>query len=294
MPWVLARLVGGAILIGSAVAKLASPRRSREALGVFVPGRPRLAAAAWAAVVLVELALGALILAGVSAASYAAALLMLGFSGHLVVEIGRGRAGAPCGCFGARGKVGWPAVARSVALAALFAALPSLPEPHMSATAWLTAGLAVALAGVAGLGVAVLALAREVGTLRLAVGPQGALEIPEEGPPLGSRVDMPHALGFDAGAPTAVAVFSSDGCPMCQTLEPAVEFVARDPLIALRVFDEVRDADAWRALHVPGSPYAVALDPDGTVLAKGTFNSLGQLESVIATAVRRREEALHA
>ena len=39
------------------------------------------------------------------------------------------------------------------------------------------------------------------------------------------------------------------------------------------------DAAAWLALDVPGSPYAVALDRDGTVLAKGTFNNLAQLES---------------
>jgi hypothetical protein len=32
----------------------------------------------------------------------------------------------------------------------------------------------------------------------------------------------------------------------------------------------------------------VALDLEGTVLAKGTFNNLAQLESVIATAGRRR------
>ena len=38
-------------------------------------------------------------------------------------------------------------------------------------------------------------------------------------------------------------------------------------------FDEVRDADAWAAADVPGSPFAVALDADGTVLAKGTFNT---------------------
>ena len=46
----------------------------------------------------------------------------------------------------------------------------------------------------------------------------------------------------------------------------------------------------WRELEIPGSPYAVALDLDGTVLAKGTFNNLAQLESVLATAERRRAE----
>jgi hypothetical protein len=45
-------------------------------------------------------------------------------------------------------------------------------------------------------------------------------------------------------------------------------------------------------VDVPGSPYAVALGLDGTVLAKGTFNSLGQLESVLATAERREREVV--
>jgi hypothetical protein len=46
---------------------------------------------------------------------------------------------------------------------------------------------------------------------------------------------------------------------------------------------------------VPGSPYAIALTLDGLTLAKGTFNSLAQLESVIATArARERGPALAA
>jgi hypothetical protein len=81
---------------------------------------------------------------------------------------------------------------------------------------------------------------------------------------------------------------------VCRTLEPAVEYFARDPMVTLHTFDEQRDAAAWRALDVPGSPYAVALGLDGTVLAKGTFNSLGQLESVLATAERRAREAVDA
>ena len=40
-------------------------------------------------------------------------------------------------------------------------------------------------------------------------------------------------------------------------------------------------------MRIPGSPYAVAMALDGTVLAKGTFNDLAQLESVLATAERR-------
>ena len=47
---------------------------------------------------------------------------------------------------------------------------------------------------------------------------------------------------------------------MCRRLAPAVNYVAADPLIAVRVFDEVADATTWAAADVPGSPYAVALD----------------------------------
>jgi hypothetical protein len=82
-------------------------------------------------------------------------------------------------------------------------------------------------------------------------------------------------------------VFSSDGCPACAAVEPAVALLARDPLVVVRTFDEHADADAWRALDVPGAPYAVALGMEGTVLAKGTFNNLPQLESVLGTAERR-------
>ena len=58
------------------------------------------------------------------------------------------------------------------------------------------------------------------------------------------------------------------------------------PFVTLAEFDEVRDAEIWRELGIPGSPYAVALDPEGQVRAKGTFNGYGQLESILATAER--------
>jgi hypothetical protein len=83
-------------------------------------------------------------------------------------------------------------------------------------------------------------------------------------------------------------VFSSEGCGLCRSLAPAVAAFGRSPHVDLRTFDEVADAGAWAAADVPGSPFAVALDPDGTVLAKGTFNTAAQLETVLAAAERRR------
>jgi hypothetical protein len=70
-------------------------------------------------------------------------------------------------------------------------------------------------------------------------------------------------------------------------LEPSLRLLARDSEVELVLFDEHDDAEAWRSLAVPGSPYAVVLGPDGAVLAKGTFNSLYQLESLLGPAAVR-------
>ncbi|MEZ5121996.1 MAG: hypothetical protein R2736_10550 [Solirubrobacterales bacterium] len=102
---------------------------------------------------------------------------MAAFAVAQAVALARGRRGAPCACFGARSTVGPAAIVRNVLLAAAFAALPFLPDTPASTQAWLGLGLAVCGLAIAGLVVAVLALAREVGLLRLALGPQQALEI---------------------------------------------------------------------------------------------------------------------
>ena len=124
--------------------------------------------------------------------------------------------------------------------------------------------------------------------MRLRVGPASALEIPSEGPELGSRADLVHEISGVADADLGLAVFSSAGCHVCEAMRPAVDSIAAHPAVAVGRFDEHADSAVWLALYVPGSPYAVALDRDGTVLAKGTFNNLAQLESILAAAERRR------
>jgi hypothetical protein len=88
-----------------------------------------------------------------------------------------------------------------------------------------------------------------------------------------------------------VAVFTSENCHVCRSLEPAIETLAGDPALTVASFEETADAAIWEALEIPGSPFAIAFDTDATVLAKGAFNNLAQLESVLATAERRREAA---
>ena len=293
MPHDVAGLLLAAILVAAAGMKLAAPRASARALATFGVHRPAAQAVLLAVVVAAEVAIAVLVALGSDAAAFAGAALMALFAAAQALVLARGRRGAPCACFGARSTVGPWAVARAGALAAAFAVLPVLPRGSAPAEAWLALGLGVCALAIAGLAVAVVALAREIGVLRLELGPQQALEIPDEGPPLGEPAPVlaARALGGRDGAPgvrLALAVFSSEGCRLCQAVAPAVAMLAREPDLAVVVLDEVRDADAWTAAAIPGSPYAVALHPgDGTVLAKGTFNGLGQLESVLATAERR-------
>src|ERR671919_2645121 len=226
------RIVLAAVLVAASVAKLASPRSSSAALSTFGIRGNRTRWAAWAILIAAELALAAGVAAGLDLAAYLAAGLMAAFGAAMLAALQRGRAGAPCACFGARSRVGRPAVARNLVLSFAFVALPLLPEEELTTDQWLTLGLVAALLACVGLAIAVLALAREVGMLRLRLGPGAALEIPEEGPPVGSRVGVVDRFSRRAPAELALAVFVSDACHVCRGLEPAIESLANDPVLS--------------------------------------------------------------
>jgi hypothetical protein len=288
---IVLRLGLGIVLAGAALAKLASPRASIAAMESFGFAGGPLRPLAWAGLIAIELALAVAVVLGSDAAAYAASGLMLLFAALTAGAIMRGRAGAPCACFGPRSKVSWLGVLRNLVLAAGFALIPLIDSISLGTDAWLGIAVGVALLACAGLTVAVLALGREVGMLRLQLGTQGALEIAGEGPDVGSRAEALAgrlaANGAEEGK-LCLAVFSSESCHLCQTLTPAIENVAKDPHVTVGVFDEVADSALWRDLGIPGSPFAIALGDGGTILAKGTFNNLSQLESVLATAESRR------
>ena len=291
------RVILGLVLAGAALAKLVSPRASIASMESFGFAGGPIRPIAWAGLIAVELALAVAVVLGSDAAAYAAAGLMLLFAALTVGAILRGRAGAPCACFGPRSKVSWLGVARNLGLAAGFAAIPAVDWGSLGTDAWLGIGVGVALLACAGMGIAVLSLAREVGMLRLQLGTQGALEIAGEGPEVGTRSDplaarLGPSMSADDRIGLGLAVFTSEGCSLCQTLAPAIENVANDPYVTVGVFDESAEGGLWKSLSIPGSPFAIALGRDGTVLAKGTFNNLAQLESVLATAERRGMEGL--
>src|ERR687898_1504627 len=170
-----ARILLAVVLLGASVAKLASPRSSSAALSTFGVRGARERWIAWAALIATELALAAGVAAGLDLAAYLAAGLMAAFGAAMLFALGHGRAAAPCACFGARSRADLPAVARNLVLSFAFVALPLLPEEELTTDQWLTLGLVAALLGCAG-----LALAREVGMLRL--GPARRSRSPGKGP----------------------------------------------------------------------------------------------------------------
>ena len=142
--------------------------------------------------------------------------------------------------------------------------------------------------------VVVVALARQVGTLHLRLGPRGALEIDTEGPALGDVVPAFDARDAD-GAPVVLGgpgprrliLFSSPTCIVCREVAPAIPAAAQAGGLLAQV---VHDPEAERTFDVPGTPFALVIDELGTVRAKGTVNNLEQVEGLVDTAERRMRE----
>jgi methylamine dehydrogenase accessory protein MauD len=167
--------------------------------------------------------------------------------------------------------------------------------------------LAVVLAAV------VLALARQVGTLHLRLGPRGALEVDDEGPAIGEApepADVADLAGrrVTVGGPGSgqLILFVSPGCPVCREVLPGVGPAARMGGVSAVVVSDgdrphtggngsavpvVWEPELVRRYDVPGTPYAIVMDETGVVRAKGTVNNLEQLEGLVETAGRRRREA---
>ena len=280
------------VLLAAAGLKLRDRGRSADALATYGLAPAQLRLVALALIVAAELVVAGVLIAGLAWAAAAACGLFAAFALAATAALAAGRSGRPCACFGSVSRLRPATAVESLMFSGLaFAVARSwLGGSSTSYERWLTVAVTASLAAVVALAAVVLALAREVGVLRLSLAGHGALEIPEEGPQVGERQPWAGELAVKPGALLALAIFSSDGCPMCRRLEPAVSYVAADPLLSVRIFDEVADAGTWSAAAIPGSPYAVALDAAGVALAKGTFNSLVQLESIVATARTREPE----
>jgi methylamine dehydrogenase accessory protein MauD len=160
------------------------------------------------------------------------------------------------------------------------------------------------------LGVAVLALARQVGVLHVRVAPAGALTT-AHGPAVGDKspvLDVRTLEGdtFTIGGKLAAGtmrllMFVSPQCPLCKGLIPVAKSFAKDERVDLvfvgddapaeqhamiermgmEAYPFVNGPETGQRFEVEKLPYAVLLDDSGTVLSKGLVNSREHFESLI-------------
>lgn len=164
---------------------------------------------------------------------------------------------------------------------------------------------------VIGLALTVLALTRQIGLLHERISPVGALsprakvKVGDPAPELAliDLHDRPLQLGgASKDESRTLLFFLSPTCPVCETLLPTVERVARTEVPRVRVVlasdglpDEHRVfVDEKRISHLPyvlsaplgmaygvaKLPYAVLIDEEGIVAAQGLVNTREHLESL--------------
>jgi methylamine dehydrogenase accessory protein MauD len=171
--------------------------------------------------------------------------------------------------------------------------------------------LVITLAAVA------LALVRQIGVLHERVAPAGAL-VGRAGPRIGEvapRFDLkdwsgtPRPIGGpDSERKSTLLVFISPTCPVCKTLLPVLDSVVRSEQRWLRLMlasDGPREEhDAFVRAHqlaersyvlstelglayqVGKLPYAVLIDADGVLRAKGLVNTREHVESLFEAMER--------
>jgi methylamine dehydrogenase accessory protein MauD len=161
------------------------------------------------------------------------------------------------------------------------------------------------------LGLMLWALSRQVGVLFERVAPMGAL-VTDAGPAVGAASPSfaltglqsePVAIGGPQGRPTLL-FFLSPTCPVCKKLIPVLKSLRRDegqdlaivlasdgsaPADHLRFVREqgleampyVLSTELGLAYRVSRLPYAVLIDGQGRVAAKGLVNSREQFDSLL-------------
>ncbi len=134
------------------------------------------------------------------------------------------------------------------------------------------------------LGVAVVALLRQIGVLHARVAPMG-VHPAGEGPELGADAPLVKNLPYSRAALTLLA-FTSPTCEVCAVLRPSLQTLGRQyPDVRLELVD--LDADTrptFDAFNVRSTPYLVAVDAGGVVRGRGVANTLEQIEELVETA----------
>ena len=130
------------------------------------------------------------------------------------------------------------------------------------------------------LGVAVVALLRQLGVLHARLAPMGT-HFAGEGPDLDSHAPT-VGLAYDRAALTVLA-FTSPTCTVCRELRPSLEALRRQYReLQVHVVDlEPTTQPVFDAFLVRSTPYIVTVDRGGIVRGRGVANTLEQVEELV-------------
>jgi methylamine dehydrogenase accessory protein MauD len=157
------------------------------------------------------------------------------------------------------------------------------------------------------LGVALVVALRQLGILSLRLGPQGALNI-DSGPEVGSvapEFEEPDLGGYRLQSPwrgsrRSLFVFVSPTCSACPQVLPSIKAVRRaegkkTAIVVVSNGASDRNAEYQQLAGAPlvvseelsakfaitATPYAVAVDEQGIVRAKGIVNQMEHIEALL-------------
>ena len=154
----------------------------------------------------------------------------------------------------------------------------------MTGAGWIASYVALWVAVVV-LGLAVVALLRQIGVLHARLSPMG-VHFAGEGPELGAPA--PLAGPFEYGAsPLTLVAFTSPTCEVCAQLRPSLVALRRQygEVNFVELEHDDRTQPTFRAFNVSNTPYFVAVDRTGIVRGRGVANSLEQVEELIEEAL---------
>ena len=158
----------------------------------------------------------------------------------------------------------------------------------MKGGGWVASYIALWIAVVV-MGLAILALLRQIGVLHARLAPMG-VHFAGEGPDRLKPAPLPDVFRYGASGFTLVA-FTSPDCEICAGVLPGVRALEREyQELTVHIVDHSPStAGTFKAFRVASTPYVVAVDSRGVVRARGVANSLEQIEMMLGEAMTETE-----
>jgi hypothetical protein len=134
---------------------------------------------------------------------------------------------------------------------------------------------------VAFLGLAVLAMLRQIGVLHARVRPMG-VHFAGEGPERGKPAPLPSLFDYGARRLTLIT-FTARDCVICAQIRPGIRALEQQYAdVSVQIVEHHPSTQAtFKAFNVTSTPYVVTVGRDGIVRGRGVANSVEQVEVLI-------------